>query len=86
MKIAICDDCRQDALRLKALLNGNHDAVLYSGAKQLLEDVKGRGKRFGLYLIDIYMDTISGIELAGQLREEVEDAAICFISSSDASR
>ena len=45
MKIAICDDCRQDALRLKALLNGNHDAVLYSGAKQLLEDVKGRGKR-----------------------------------------
>ena len=43
MKIAICDDCRQDALRLKALLNGNHDAVLYSGAKQLLEDVKGRG-------------------------------------------
>lgn len=84
MKIAICDDCRQDALRLKALLNGNHDVVLYSGAKKLLEDVKNRGKRYGLYLIDIYMDTVSGIELAKQLREEVEDAIICFISTSDA--
>lgn len=83
MKIAICDDCRQDVLRLKALLNGNHDAALYFSAKQLLEDVKDRRKRFDLYLIDIYMDTVSGIELAKWLRKEVEDAVICFISSSD---
>lgn len=83
MKIAICDDCRQDALGLKALLNGSHDAVLYSGAKQLLEDVKSRKKRYDLYLIDIFMDTVSGLELARQLRKEVEDAVLCFISSSD---
>lgn len=84
MKVAICDDCREDAMRLKALLSENHDAVLYSNASQLLESVKKQKKRYDLYLIDIYLDTISGLELAEQLREEEEDAALCFISSSDA--
>lgn len=84
MKIAICDDCREDAMRLKALLSENHDAVLYSNASQLLESVRKQKKRYDLYLIDIYLDTISGLELAEQLREEEEDATLCFISSSDA--
>lgn len=84
MKVAICDDCREDAMRLKALLSENHDAVLYSNASQLLESVKKQKKRYDLYLIDIYLDTISGLELAEQLREEEEDATLCFISSSDA--
>lgn len=84
MKVAICDDCREDAMRLKALLNENHDAVLYSNASQLLESVRKQKKRYDLYLIDIYLDTISGLELAEQLREEEEDATLCFISSSDA--
>ncbi len=84
MKVAICDDCREDAMRLKALLSENHDAVLYSNASQLLESVRKQKKRYDLYLIDIYLDTISGLELAEQLREEEEDATLCFISSSDA--
>lgn len=42
MKIAICDDCREDAMRLKALLSENHDVVLYSDASQLLNSVKTR--------------------------------------------
>lgn len=85
MRIAICDDCRQDALRLQALLKGNHDTVLYSGTEQLLTEVEDRKKRYDLYLLDIYMDKddMSGIELAKKLREQEEDAAICFISSSD---
>lgn len=37
-----------------------------------------------MYLIDIYLDTISGLELAERLRNEEENAALCFISSSDA--
>lgn len=85
MKIAICDDCRQDALRLQALLNGNHDTVVYSGAEQLLVEIEDKKRCYDLYLLDIYMDkdAMSGIELARKLREQEEDAAICFISSSD---
>ena len=85
MKIAICDDCRQDALRLQALLNGSHDTVVYSGAEQLLVEIEDKKRCYDLYLLDIYMDkdAMSGIELARKLREQEEDAAICFISSSD---
>ena len=83
MKIAICDDCREDAMRLKALLSEHHDAVLYSSANRLLNAVQIQKKRYDLYLIDIYLDTGSGLELAEQLRKEEEDAALCFISFSD---
>lgn len=84
MKIAICDDCREDAMRLKALLSENHDVVLYSNASQLLNSVRNQKEQYDLYLIDIYLDTISGLELAERLRNEEENAALCFISSSDA--
>ena len=52
MKIAICDDCREDAMRLKALLSENHDVVLYSNASQLLNSVKNQKEQYDLYLID----------------------------------
>ncbi|MCI8482811.1 MAG: response regulator transcription factor [Lachnospiraceae bacterium] len=85
MKIAICDDCRQDALHLKTLLNGKHDTVFYSNTKQLLTEVKEEGKHYDLYLIDIYMqpNDMNGIELAEELRKKEEESALCFISSSD---
>lgn len=83
MKIAICEDCQQDMLHLKTLLNEKYDTMFYSGARQLLKDVKERKKQYDLYLIDIYMGNMNGIELAEQLRKEKEDAVICFISSSD---
>ena len=71
MKIAICDDCREDAMRLKALLSEHHDAVLYSSANRLLNAVQIQKKRYDLYLIDIYLDTGSGLELAEQLRPDM---------------
>lgn len=85
MKIAICDDCRQDALRLKTLLNGKHDTVFYSDTGRLLKDVREQGKHYDLYLIDIYMEPsdMNGIELAKELRKKEEESALCFISSSD---
>ena len=40
MKIAICDDCRQDALYLQTLLSGMHETRLYEDAEKLLAEVK----------------------------------------------
>lgn len=83
MKIAVCDDCQQDACAIRDLLSGQ-EVMLYGNAESLLEDVWQRGKRFDLYLLDIFMgNSIDGIELAGKLRAGDETAAICFISTSN---
>ncbi|MCM1262788.1 MAG: LytTR family DNA-binding domain-containing protein [Butyrivibrio sp.] len=81
MRIAVCDDCAEDALFLKKCLSG-HEVNVYSGADSLLSDM---GKApYDLYLLDIFMgDSMDGIELAKRLREVNEEAVICFISSSN---
>ncbi len=84
MKIAICDDCYEDAFMLKVQLDG-HNVRIYSGANALLTDINTHDPQYDLYLLDIYMDaSMNGIELAKQLRARDEEAVICFISSSDA--
>ena len=84
MKIAICDECRQDAVRLQNMLSGIHDTRLYQSAEQLLTDVKDDRVHYDLYLLDIYLEVMDGIELAKQLRQMDEYGAVCFVSFSDA--
>lgn len=84
MRIAVCDDCREDAYELKSYLSGQ-DVALYDGASSLLLELEEHGRQYDLYLLDIFMeDSINGIELAKRLRARDKDAYICFISSSDA--
>ena len=46
-----------------------------------MEDKK---ERYDLYLLDIYMEgPIDGIELAKKIRIWQEEAAICFVSTSN---
>lgn len=83
MRIAVCDDCRQDACAIRDLLSGQ-EVKLYGNAESLLADVGQGGKHFDLYLLDIFMEnSMNGIELAGKLRAGDEAAAICFVSTSD---
>ncbi len=83
MRIAVCDDCMEDALSLKKLLEG-HEVSMYSGAEYLLADIENKKIQYDLYLLDIFMEeSMNGIELAGMLRKEQEEAVICFISTSD---
>lgn len=83
MRIAVCDDCMEDALFLKNLLGG-HEVGVYTDAGSLLADIENEQNWYELYLLDIYInESISGIELAGQLRSIHNEAVICFISSSD---
>lgn len=68
MRIAVCDDCRQDACTLRDMLPGQ-EVKLYGNAESLLADVEQGGKHFDLYLLDIFMEnSMNGIELAGKLR------------------
>lgn len=83
MRIAVCDDCWQDACAIRDLLFGQ-EVKLYGNAESLLADVEQGRKHFDLYLLDIFMEnSMNGIELAGKLRMEEEAAVICFVSTSD---
>lgn len=82
MKIAICESSDIDGQYLQNLLK-EYSTALYNSAEKLLYDVEG-GKDYDLYLLDIYLSSMNGIELAKRLREQDGEAAICFISSSDA--
>lgn len=83
MRIAVCDDCMEDALSLKKYLDGQ-EVSIYSEAESLLADVEGRNRQYDLYLLDIFMEeSMTGIELAEKLREVQEEAMLCFVSTSD---
>lgn len=83
MRIAVCDDCKEDALSLKNLLNG-HKVETYVDSYSLLWDMEKKGVLFDLYFLDIFMgESINGIELARKIKEMQEDALICFVSTSD---
>lgn len=84
MRIAVCDDCAEDALFLERCLAG-HEVSVYFGADSLLADLHDKNTRYDLYLLDIFMEnSMNGIELAEQLRRLQDEAVICFISTSDA--
>lgn len=83
MRIAVCDDCLEDALSLKNFLNGQ-EVGIYSNAGDLLDAVENKKIKYELYLLDIYIDgSANGIELAKRLRAADEETVICFISASD---
>ncbi len=82
MKIAICDDKKQDALMLSELLP-DHQVNIFHSPFDLINTVTEKGNIYDVYLLDIYMETdINGIDLAKRLREIDDFAQICFISSS----
>ncbi len=83
MRIAVCDDSKEDALYLKKYLEG-HEVSVYEDADSLLADIEKKRITYDLYLLDIFIEeSMNGIELAGRLRGVQEEAAICFVSSSD---
>lgn len=84
MRIAVCDDSHEDALHIKNLLRGQ-EVFLYTSSESLLKDIENNSAAYDLYLLDIYMqEPLNGIELARKLRSQNEEAALCFISTSDA--
>lgn len=86
--IAVCDDepsdCREIAAIAQEILkeeNQQSCVSLYFGGGELLSAVRG-GAKFHILLLDVMMDGLNGMELAGILRDMGDDTAIIFISSN----
>ena len=85
LKLAICDDevsCRE---RLTALVNeygAARRAELAVSAFSAAAQVPDSGECFDIYLLDILMPGLSGMDLAVELRERDETADLIFLTSS----
>lgn len=89
MQIAICDDDKQELENILSLLreyNRQRQEVpltvnSFSSAEELLRFVDEHGG-FDLYLLDIIMPKINGIQLGSVLRSRGDDGLIAYLTTS----
>ena len=84
-RIAVCDDSLEDRTRLCTLLCkfcSHAELETFSSGEALLWKLAD-GIRFDLYFLDIFMDGVSGIDTARQIRSGDYNALIVFVSTSD---
>ncbi len=89
LNVCICDDDAGDAARVRDLARrfaGEHPEFpmklqTFSSAFDLLEHLETAGG-FDVYLLDILMPQIKGLEVAERIRDRGEAAEIVFLTSS----
>ena len=87
MKIAICDDNRQELSHILSLLD-NYQAKQnlafticpFHNSRDLADTLSGT--RYDLFLLDIIMPDITGMELARKIRSFDKSADIIFLTTS----
>jgi DNA-binding LytR/AlgR family response regulator len=90
MKIAICDDDKRELLQIRKFVD---EFLIYDFAEvkieinsfessiELIKQIES-DKCFDIYLLDIIMPGISGMELAADIRRKDQVAKIIFLTSS----
>ena len=88
LRLAICDDepmdCALVAQMSREILGAEGveaELSAYPSAAELLRTIRA-GRAFHIFLLDVMMEGMDGMELAAALRAGHEDAAIIFISSN----
>lgn len=87
MKIAICDDDKDELLRISSILdtyteeqNASIDYKTFHSATELLSTAKSGA--YDLYLLDMIMPTVNGMDTAREIRSFDKVAHIAFLTSS----
>lgn len=87
LKIVVCDDDSKELTQMEAWLSRFHhsvasiDAHYFSYSKALFEDLKTI-ETANVFLLDIVMPDVTGIELATKIRTINKEAIIIFLTSS----
>lgn len=89
-KIAICDDEKSSAAEAAELLEKYRSAHfrmemsvdIYYSSLDILDAIEK--KSYDIYLLDIYIDKMNGIEIAEAIRKKDENGQIIFMTSSNA--
>lgn len=89
LRIAICDDeilCHETSKKLLTEYRQTDSSLsfvlsCFSSARELLDDISQNGS-FDLYILDIIMPDMNGIQLGTLLREQNDDGMIVYLTSS----
>ena len=84
IEIAILDDDQEDVLGIQKMIfniQGNWHVDQYSEGQKLIEAVEN-GKSYDLLLVDIYLKSENGVEVAKKLQSMIPQAPIVFITNS----
>ncbi len=89
MRIAIVDDLEQDALHLKEVLSvcldelsvHNYSFEVFFSGESFMEHFEKQ--HFDLIMLDIYIDTMTGVEIANRIRAAGDSSAIVFCTTSN---
>jgi DNA-binding LytR/AlgR family response regulator len=84
VKIAVCDNDVGEVNRLRNLLTLNEEFSVraYAESLELSKEISA-GEKFDIYLLDIVMPKMSGLELAEKIRRTDENAFIIFLTNHD---
>ncbi len=85
LKIAVCDDVLADRQQLISLIKAEASycqCIAYKSGEMLLWDFEN-GTRFDILFLDIFMEGMSGIEVAKRIRMTDPNALLIFVSSSN---
>lgn len=88
-RIAVCDDEQYDLEQViektKEILEFekiSYEISPFESSQKLLEAVEEGKEEYHLLILDVLMEELNGVDLAGRLRRIGEDMMIIFISSS----
>lgn len=84
IKIAICDDTRADVEILEECLEAlpfTADIDVFYSGSELVTYARQQGEPYHLYILDIELPDINGVDLARKIREHDEDCLIVFATS-----
>ena len=84
MQIAICDDCKADAEKIRFSLMDITDGletVCFSTGAELIQSIKN-GCFYSLVFQDIYLENETGMEIAKTVKELSPDTQIIFVTTS----
>ena len=85
MRVAICDDCNSCLAHIEKIINKRKDFILeyesFSNGQELRNYIYENEIRFDVYILDIEMPGMNGIELAKEIRKLDISALILFQTS-----
>lgn len=89
LKIAVCDDDQAHLEKIRALLErwlrkrgpDQGQIAAFASGEALLESIRGKGG-FDLYILDVIMPGLNGIETGKKLRELGEGGEILYLTTS----
>jgi len=85
LNCAICDDDKSSAELLHRIINEYPEKLnsnVYLNPAVLMADFKS-GKSFDIYILDIMMPELTGVELAREIRKTDGSCVIIFLTGSD---